>query len=218
MLAVGDDELSVGDVVGSEDTGSHVDEWVPTPRDTGEPAPGVQRWGSLGTARAMKLNNPTFYGYFRVLLIKTNSMIYICYIKYGEKHACSPSETMSSAWETLSGRRTLWGVTWMSGFPRDTVSRLQVSGRWGSLGTARAMKLNNPTFYGYFRVLLIKTNSMIYICYIKYGEKHMCSPSETMSSAWETTRTRHRRLPRDWHMWWTGRSRGWSWTCRWSRG
>src|SRR5260221_12014763 len=58
--------------------------------------------------------------------------------------------------------------------------------------------------------------------------RHACSLSETMSSAWETTRTRRRRLPRDMGddedassevaegcgtCARTGRSRGWSWTC-----
>src|SRR5260221_4918888 len=66
--------------------------------------------------------------------------------------------------------------------------------------------------------------------------RHACSLSETMSSAWEMTRTHHRRLPRDMGddkdmsseadedvsseaaegrgmCARTGRSHGWSWTC-----
>jgi len=54
---------------------------------------------------------------------------------------------------------------------------------------ARAMKFNNPTFYGYIRVVLIKTNLMIYMLYKILGECiDMCSLSKTMSSTWETTR------------------------------
>jgi hypothetical protein len=65
-----------------------------------------------------------------------------------------------------------WNVThvdvcWVI-VPTNTVSRLRMSGKLG-LGPARAIKFNNTTFCGYIRVLLIKTNSTIYICYIKYG-------------------------------------------------
>ena len=45
----------------------------------GEPAPVSEL---LVTARAIKISNPIFYDYIRILLIKTNSVIYICYIKY----------------------------------------------------------------------------------------------------------------------------------------
>ena len=89
-LDVGNDELGVGD---DEDTSSEAAEGrgtrgrtlkVVVPTRHGEPAPGVRAAGdSLGTACAIKFNNYTFYGYIRILLIKTNSMIYICYIKYG---------------------------------------------------------------------------------------------------------------------------------------
>ena len=45
-----------------------------------------------------------------------------------------------------------------SGFP----------GSWVFLGTARATKLHNHIFHGHICVLLINTNSMIYICCIKH--------------------------------------------------
>jgi len=53
--------------------------WAEVPTQHGEPAPGVRAaGGSVGVAHAMKINNTTFYGYIRVLLIKTNSTVYIC--------------------------------------------------------------------------------------------------------------------------------------------
>jgi hypothetical protein len=88
VLAVGDDELSHGD---NEERGhsseaaegacmkSHVDGcWfvVPTHAPNHEAAP-------AGAARATKFDNTTFYGYIQILLIKTNLMIYICYMKCG---------------------------------------------------------------------------------------------------------------------------------------
>ena len=36
---------------------------------------------------------------------------------------------------------------------------------------ARGIKVDNEDFYGHIQVLLIKANSVIYICYIKYGGK-----------------------------------------------
>src|SRR5216684_6889470 len=41
-------------------------------------------------------------------------------------------------------------------------------GSWAFLGTACATKLRNHIFHGHICVLLINTNSMIYICCIKY--------------------------------------------------
>ena len=54
--------------------------------------------------------------------------------------------------------------------PCCMVSWLRVSGQ----RAACAMKfgIGNPTFYGYIQVLLIKPNSMVYICYIKYKIKY----------------------------------------------
>src|SRR5260221_1484187 len=67
-----------------EDSKSHVDGcWVAVPTTSnGGPGPGVRALG------AIKFNNTNFYGYIRDLLIKTNSMIYICYIYYGGNAAC----------------------------------------------------------------------------------------------------------------------------------
>jgi len=45
----------------------------------GELVPGVWAAGDSGW-HAMKLDNLTFYGYIRVLLIKPNSMVYLCYV------------------------------------------------------------------------------------------------------------------------------------------
>ena len=45
---------------------------------------------------------------------------------------------------------------------------LVVQAAGDSLGAARIIKFDNPTFYGYIQILLIKTNSIIYICYIKH--------------------------------------------------
>jgi len=39
---------------------------------------------------------------------------------------------------------------------------------WG-LGDARAKRFHNTYFYYHIRVLLVKTNRMIYICCTKYG-------------------------------------------------
>jgi len=38
--------------------------------------------GSHSYGRATRFDNLTFYGYIQVLLIKTDSMVYKCYIKY----------------------------------------------------------------------------------------------------------------------------------------
>ena len=43
-----------------------------------------------------------------------------------------------------------------------------MSGQLGISGAAHAVKFGNPTFYGYIWILLIKPNSMIYICYMLY--------------------------------------------------
>ena len=102
VLAVGDDELSVGndddgDLIGGcrahvhpgESRGCAMVVWLVchthTTRGAGSRYPG--RLGFLGTARARKLCNSSFGGYICVLLVKTISMIYICYIKYGENGA-----------------------------------------------------------------------------------------------------------------------------------
>jgi hypothetical protein len=82
--------------------------------------------GKLRTARGMKLNNTTFYGYIRVLLIKTNSMIYICYTKYGGNAdicvlAVVDDELSVGDDDTLSRRQPkdgtrvggLWKTTWL---------------------------------------------------------------------------------------------------------
>jgi len=45
-------------------------------------------WGFLGTAHTMEFHNPIFYGHIQVLLIQTDPMIYICYIKYRMNTAC----------------------------------------------------------------------------------------------------------------------------------
>ena len=77
-------------------------------------------------------------------------------------HVCSLSETMRLTWETsrMCCQR----------LPRlyNTASRLRVSRQLGISGAACAMKFDNLTFHGHIRVLLIKTNSMVYICYVKY--------------------------------------------------
>ena len=81
-----------------------------TTRSRREPAPGIRTgWDSWeGTACAKKLRNSNFGGYICVLLIKTISMIYICYIKYRENGAtCSLWNMMSSTWETRTRRRRL---------------------------------------------------------------------------------------------------------------
>jgi len=36
----------------------------------------------------MEFHNPIFYGHIQVLLIQTDPMIYICYIKYRMNTAC----------------------------------------------------------------------------------------------------------------------------------
>ena len=106
--------------------------------------------------------------------MKTNSMIYICYIKYGGNAACVLAvgdDELSMGFVVGSCRGTGHGEDfkesrgWMLGwFPRNTASQLWVSKQL--VGVARAIKFNNTNFYGYIRDLLIKTNSMIYICYI----------------------------------------------------
>ena len=81
-----------------------------TTRSRQKPAPGIRiGWDSWeGTACAKKLCNSNFGGCICVLLIKTISMIYICYIKYRENGAtCSLWNTMSSTWETRTRRRRL---------------------------------------------------------------------------------------------------------------
>ena len=63
--------------------------------------------------------------------------------------------------------------TWEGGGCGSHASQLagpRVSDQLGIPGTARAKNVCNTTFYGYFHVLLVKINSVIYICYIKYGE------------------------------------------------
>jgi len=79
--------------------------------------------------------------------------------------------------------QTPWMVDRMG---RDTVSWLRVSGQLGGISalTTSAMKYLISTYYGHIRVLLSKTNPMIYICHIKYLEN-----VPTMSSTWETMRT-----------------------------
>ena len=68
MLAVRDNALDMGNV---KDV---LLEAAKVPQH-GKPAPGVRAagdlWGGL-----------TFHGHIRVLFIKTNSMVYICYVKY----------------------------------------------------------------------------------------------------------------------------------------
>src|SRR6266567_1288294 len=87
---------------------------------------------------------------------------------------------MSLMWETVKSRHwrllraktyagryeeVMWigrGVTQQAGF--------------GFLGKARGAHANNfqnHVFKGYIRILLIKTNLMIYICYIKHGGKRV---------------------------------------------
>lgn len=47
------------------------------------------------------------------------------------------------------------------------------------------IKFENSNFHDHIQIPLVKTNPMIYLYYVKY----MCLLLETMSSAWETTRT-----------------------------
>jgi len=58
----------------------------------------------------------------------------------------------------------------MALFPTRATRRLSsVSRQAGDpLGTARAKRFHNMYFYYHIRVLLVKTNPMIYICCIKY--------------------------------------------------
>lgn len=89
-------------------------------------------------------------------------------------------QMMSSAWETTRVCRR--------GVPRE---RKHVHAMWrsvwvsGQLGVGThicIIKFDNSNFHDHIRILLLKTNLMIYIC-VK------CSLWETMSSAWETTTT-----------------------------
>ena len=97
MLAVGDDELGVGDdedascCRGARVGGTTVITWmgvVVLPTRATRRAGSVchlsgQGWGFLGDARAKRFRNTYFYYHIRVLLVKTNRMTYICCIKYG---------------------------------------------------------------------------------------------------------------------------------------
>ena len=91
MLAVGDSKLAVGD---DDNTSSGVAEvrHVQEARNScvdepvawsGKLVPGFQGgWGFLQATSINKFHNFNFHRYIRILLIITNPMIYICYIKY----------------------------------------------------------------------------------------------------------------------------------------
>ena len=78
---------------------------------------------------------------FEFLLIKTNSMIYICYIKYGANLACVLTVGDDELIGEIRGRGGSLRVTCMVvdlwfGFARNTVSRLRVvraAGIWGGM-------------------------------------------------------------------------------------
>jgi len=140
----------------------------------------------LGTARAKRFRNMYFYYHIRVLLVKTNPMIYICCIKYqgmtcvltvrddDDEDASLSARLPREARSVLFWRTTV--ITWMSvRFGR--ASSMRASRRAGSvcsgsagdsLGTARAKRFRDTYFYYHIHVLLVKTNPMIYICCIKY--------------------------------------------------
>ena len=77
----------------------------------------------------MKFDNTTFYGYIRVLLIKTNSMVYICYIKYGGNAdicvlAVGDDElSMGTSWGTAESGESRGWVLVCSSHARNAMSR-----------------------------------------------------------------------------------------------
>src|SRR5260221_726123 len=86
-------------------------------------------------------------------------------------------ERVRWGWETTKMHRAAKGgaraggttvITWM-GNARDPASWLGVSGQLGIPWDARAHRFRNTYLYYHIRVLLVKTNQMIYICCIKYG-------------------------------------------------
>ena len=153
-----------------------------------------------GTARGKRFSNPACYDHIRVLLIKTNSMIYICYIKYGGKiETCELGVGDDElTWETT---RTRHRRLPREGARDHVVSRLAGSGLPGEpvlSGAASAKKFHN------FVISLSylcsphknKFNGISYVIYnIELSWKNVCSLSETTWETWETTTTRHRTLP-----------------------
>ncbi len=71
-------------------------------------------------------------------------------------------------------------------------------GSWVFLGTVCATKLHNYIFHGHIHVLLINTNSMIYICCIKHkGMAETCVLAVRDDELdREASKSRHRSLPR----------------------
>jgi hypothetical protein len=107
-------------------------------------------------------------------------MIYICYIKYrnylvtyvlavgdGELTVGDNDDASSGVAEVRhvqEAQKLTWTTQW-----HDPASRFQASGKgWGFLQAVSVNKVCNFNFHRYIRILLIITNPMIYICYIKY--------------------------------------------------
>src|SRR5260221_1275606 len=110
----------------------------------------------------LSLNLPCIH-----VFISTILMIYNCCMLYttGERYerACSMSDDEVASSEVAEGDCPFHEGNHVD---RCVVSMLQ-AGK-DSLGQY-AMKFNYTAFYGYIRDLLIRTNSMVHICYVKYG-------------------------------------------------
>jgi len=136
-------------------------------------------WGFLGDVCAKRFRNMYFYYHIRVLLVKTKQMIYICFIKYGgttcvlavgdNELGIGDDEDASS--EAAEGRGThgrtlrdhVVGLGLVMCKVSVAASRLQVSERTQALaGGTCAKNWFNFIFDCHIRILLIKTNSMIY--------------------------------------------------------
>src|SRR5258708_7947649 len=108
-------------------------------------------------------------------------------------------------WETMRmrHRRLLRGRRVMNHNQHNHVDALgrtgsRFLGSWVFLGTARATKLRNHVFHGHIHVLLINTNSMIYICCIKHkgmAETCMLAVRDDELDG-EASKSCHRSLPR----------------------